>query len=77
MPGKARLIEYYRLWPGNNGYGGTWDTAFVAIPANTPDDKITAVAEKAVAAIQWRNEPPVITGIYNVPEPEEEEENHV
>jgi hypothetical protein len=73
-----RQIKYYRLWPGESGDSGTWDTDFVEISANTPNDQIDQAVEKAVAAIRWRNEPPIITGIYSVPEPQEEveEENH-
>jgi len=78
MPKKTRQIEYYRLWPGGSGDSGTWDTDFVQIPADTPDDQIDQAVVKAVAAIRWRNEPPIITGIYSVPELQEEveEENH-
>jgi len=74
MPKKTRQIEYYRLWPGGSGDSGTWDTDFVDIPADTPDNHIGEAVERAVAAIRWRDEPPIITGIYSMPEPEEEEE---
>ena len=37
---KMREIEYYRLWTGNGGDSGMWDTDFVAIPSDTPEDKI-------------------------------------
>jgi hypothetical protein len=72
MPKKTRQIEYYRLWPGNSGDSGTWDTDFVEVPAATPDDEIEAAVQKAVSKIKWRDEPPVITGVYSIPEPEEE-----
>jgi hypothetical protein len=75
MPERTRQIEYYRLWAGNGGDSGTWDTDFAEIPADTPDDRIDEAVEKAVAAIQWRDEPPIITGVYSVPEPEEEDIN--
>lgn len=75
MPRKTRQIEYYRLWPSNGGDSGTWDTDFVAILADTPDDQIDEAVEKAVAAIRWRDEPPIITGVYSVPEPEEDDIN--
>ena len=76
MPRRTRQIEYYRLWAGGSGDSGTWDTDFVGIPANTPDDRIEKAVAKAVAKIKWRDEPPVITGVYSIPDPEEEEENH-
>ena len=64
MPKKTRQIEYYRLWPGGSGDSGTWDTDFVDIPADTPDNHIGEAVERAVAAIRRRDEPPMITGIY-------------
>ena len=75
MPRETRQIEYYRLWSGNGGDSGTWDTDFVEIPADTPDDQIDGAVEKAVAAIPWRDEPPIITRVYSVPEPEEDDDN--
>jgi hypothetical protein len=72
--GKTRPIEYYRLWPGNGGDSGTWDTDFVQIAADTPDDKIEEAVQQAVAKIKWRDQPPAITGIYSVPTPEEDED---
>jgi len=74
MPTRIRQIEYYRLWPGNGGDSGTWDTDFVAIPAETPDERIEGAVQKAVAKIKWRDEPPILTGVYSAPELEEEEE---
>ena len=74
VPRKTRQIEYYRLWSGNGGDSGTWDTDFVEIPADTADDQIDKAVEKAVAAIRWRDEPPITTGVYSVPEPEEEDD---
>jgi hypothetical protein len=70
---KTRLIEYFRLWPGNNGDSGTWDTDFISIPANTPAEKIVEAVQKAAAAIRWREEPPVIVGVYNASKEEEDE----
>ena len=63
-PGKTRRVEYYRLWAGNSGDSGTWDTEFIAIPADTPDDKVDHAIRQAAAKIKWRNGPPVIIGHY-------------
>lgn len=71
---KTRQIEYFRLWPGSSGDSGTWDTDIIDIPANTPDEKIEAAVQEAAAKIRWREEPPVIVGIYSVPEQEEGDE---
>jgi hypothetical protein len=70
MPKKTREIEYYRLWPGGSGDSGTWDTDVVEIPADTPEDKIAEAVEKAVSKIQWRDQPPILTGVYSAPQPE-------
>ena len=74
MPKKTREIEYYRLWPGGSGDSGTWDTDFVEIPADTPEDEIAEAVEKAASKIQWRDQPPILTGVYSAPQPEEEDE---
>lgn len=71
---KTRPIEYYRLWAGNSGDSGTWDTDIIDIPADTPDDKIEEAVKDAAAKIRWREEPPVLVGIYSVPEQEEGDE---
>ena len=63
-PGKTHRVEYYRLWAGNAGDSGTWDTDFIDIPADTPDDKLDNAIRKAAAKINWREEPPVIVGHY-------------
>jgi len=70
---KMRSVEIYRLWAGNSGDRGTWDTGFVEIPANTPDEELEEAVRQAVARIPWREEVPVITGIYSVPESGESE----
>ena len=59
---KTRSVEYYRLWGGDSG---TWDTDFIDIPADTPDDRLDEAIREAAAKIQWRDEPPVIVGCYN------------
>ena len=70
---KTRPIECFRLWPGNGGDSGTWDTDMIDIPANTPDVNIAEAVQKVAAKIRWRDEPPVIVGVYCVPEPEEDD----
>ncbi len=67
----VRQIEYYRLWPGNGGDSGTWDTDFVEIPAGTPEDEVDEAAKRAIARIPWTDEVPIATGIYHVPALEE------
>jgi hypothetical protein len=62
---ETRTIEYYRLWGGDHG---TWDTDFVEIPADTPEEHIEEAVQSAVSEIDWKDEVPVITGIYNIPE---------
>jgi hypothetical protein len=57
---QTRRVEYYRLWGG-----GTWDTDFIDIPADTPDDQVDQAIRKATERIQWRDDPPVIVGCYN------------
>ena len=71
---KTRSIEYFRLWPGNGGDSGTWDTDSIDIPADTPADKIEEAVQKAAAKIRWREESPVLVGVYSVPTPEEDED---
>lgn len=71
---KTRRVEYYRLWSGNSGDSGTWDTDFIDIPANTPDDKIDGAIRKAAAKIEWRDGPPVIVGYYCDAEQGDEED---
>ena len=73
-PKRMRPVEYYRLWSGNAGDSGTWDTDMIQIPASTPDDKIEEAVRKAAERIRWRDGPPVLVGIYSVPEVEEDDE---
>jgi hypothetical protein len=56
----TRQVEYYRLWSDN-----TWDTDFIAIPANTPEgeETLNAAVNQSAAAIDW-DEPPVVVGLY-------------
>ena len=59
----VREVEYFRLWPGNSGDSGTWDTDFIEIPADTPDDQVDAAIREAAAKIEWQKEPPVMVGV--------------
>jgi hypothetical protein len=65
MPKPTRDVEYYRLWAGNSGDGGTWDTDYLRIPADTPDEQLDEAVRKAAERIKWRDEPPVIVGFYS------------
>ena len=69
-----RTIEYYRLWAGNAGDGGTWDTAVINIPVDMPEHLLETAVREAVAKIKWRCTPPVLVGLYYAPEPEPEPE---
>ena len=69
----TRQIEVYRLWSSSGGDSGYWDTDFLQIPAATPDDKMDAAVQKASAQIPWSDGPPVLVGVYSVPDYEEEE----
>ena len=62
-PCKTRRVEYYRLWGGDMAHG-TWDTDYINIPADTPDDMIDKAIRKAAGKIEWRNDLPVIVGCY-------------
>ncbi len=69
---ETRRVEYYRLWPGNSGDGGTWDTDFIDVSADTPDDRLDEAVRQAAQKIKWREEPPVIVGCYCDASDEEE-----
>ena len=63
-PGKTRRVEYFRLWAGNSGDSGTWDTDFIEIPVDTADDELGNAIRKAAAEIKWQDDVPVIVGCY-------------
>ncbi len=73
-PAGSAAWSDYRLWGGNSGDSGAWDTDFLDIPADTPDEQIEAAVQKAVAKIKWRDEPPILTGVYSAPQPDEDDE---
>lgn len=60
----TRVVEYFRCWSGNDVGSGTWDTGFIAIPADTPEDRIDDVIRSAVFRIPWEDEAPVLVGFY-------------
>jgi hypothetical protein len=68
-----RTVEYYRLWPGNGGDSGSWDTAFIQIPRGIPEDKYLDFIQEEMTAVCWEDEPPVAVGLYCLGEEEEEE----
>ena len=70
QPEKVRRVEYYRLWGGDSG---TWDTDFIDVPADTPDDMLDQAIRKAAARIEWRDEVPVIVGYYYDVDEEDDE----
>jgi hypothetical protein len=65
----TREIEVYRCWDDR-----TWDTEFVEIPADTPEENIEAVAASAaLEALRHSADLPVVVGVYHIPEISEEE----
>lgn len=71
----TREVEYYRCWPGNGFDTGTWDTDFLEIPANTPDDRLDEAVREAASKLQWRSDPPVFVGFYADAQTNEEDED--
>lgn len=69
---KTRSVEYYRGWPGNQGDRGQWDTGFIDIPADTPDDLLDNAIREAAVLLPWADEIPIFVGLYHKPEAEEE-----
>ena len=65
-------VEYYRCWSGNQGDRGQWDTGFIDIPADTPDDLLDNAIREAVGLLPWPDEIPVFVGLYHKPAVEEE-----
>lgn len=72
----TRQVEYFRLWPGNGHDSGTWDTDFLCIPADTPDDQIEAAVRAAADRLNWRDgEAPVLVGLYCAATDEEDDDD--
>jgi len=55
----VRLVEYYRCWGS-----GTWDTHFINIPVNTPDDQLDQAVREACQKVGWRDVAPKLVGYY-------------
>jgi hypothetical protein len=72
MSRRTIKLEYYRLWAGNQGDSGTWDTDVIEVPADTPVDRYDEVIREAAAQIPWRDDAPVIVGHYSGPRDEDE-----
>ena len=70
----TRQVEVYRLWSGSGGDSGYWDTDYLQIPAAIPDDKMDAAVQDASAQIKWSDGPPVLVGVYSIPDCESESE---
>lgn len=69
-------MEYYRLWDYGRGTGGNWDTDFIDIPADTPDDKVEEAIREAASKVKWdKDESPVIVGLYCDQHDEEHDES--
>jgi len=61
----TKQVEYYRCWPGNGGDSGTWDTDYIDIPDDTPDDRLNEAVTEAAQKIEWRaGESPCFVGFY-------------
>lgn len=63
---KDRYIEMYI---GIGGDNGTWDTEYVPIPIDTPDDAIDSIAISITKEL-YKNIS--FTGVYSIPELEDE-----
>jgi len=74
-PALTRPVEVYRLWPEGGGDRGSWDTAYVEIPRDTPEDQIALVAaERHHAELVLHRQAVVSVGFYNLPPLEEGED---
>jgi len=58
-----RTVEYWRMWRQGSDCG-TWDTDFIEIPADTPEDQASRAIEAACERVEWRDEPPQFVGLY-------------
>lgn len=68
----TRRVEYYRLWLHGSDCG-TWDTDFIEIPVDAPEDKLDEAVRDAAAQIDWVDDPPAIVGVYHVPVVEDDD----
>lgn len=73
---KTRTVEMYVGEAALGESHGMWNTDYVDIPADTPEDKIAEVAERAM----WKQLEEqkagnvVFIGVYHIPDVEEEED---
>jgi len=76
MPKKDRPIEIY-VGYSNGSDAGHWGTEYVRIPLDTPEEKIAAVACKAMQTMLDDRgvENAAFFGVYNIPDPEDEEDD--
>ena len=66
---KTITVEYYRCWAGNNGDSGSWDTDYVEIPEDTPEDKMNDAIRTACDSLEWRdNIRAAFVGLYCIPD---------
>ena len=76
---KTRQIEYYRLWRSDKSIAPLfWDTQFIDIPADTPDDEIDDAVQEAAERLFKDHcgvRKPVIVGVYSIP-PMEDVQNY-
>ena len=63
-----RTVEYYRLWDDN-----TWDTDFIDIPADTPEEALEGVVRATAQEIPWLTDVPAVVGLYCTMEDDEAE----
>ena len=64
------IVEYYRMWDNH-----TWDTDFIHVPGNPPEEQLDEAIRTAAAKIAWQNDVPVIVGLYCAGAEEDYEED--
>ena len=65
----TRTVEYFRCWDDH-----TWDTDFIEVPADTPEEKLDEAVIEAAQAIDWENEAPALVGLYCASDEEPDEQ---
>ena len=71
---KMRSVEYFRCWNSSEGDRGEWDTDYIEIPADTPDDKVEQAIRDAVDKAYIPQDRPLFVGLYCDGGPEELED---
>lgn len=69
---KTRTVEYFRLWDDH-----TWDTDFIDIPTDTPDDRLEKAVREAAEKLEWDGDIPLLVGFYHAGEDEDEEKEEL